>query len=107
MLADLFYLALCWLLPAFALLIIIGPHWRRGHFLISLPYLVFTAGLGDAIALVWFKLPPLLVAGATLAVLALGLVLIIALSDWNGAAQVFFTYSIVTTALYLFYAFLI
>src|SRR5437764_1138276 len=110
MLADLFYLALCWLLPAFALLIVFGarwPRWLGSHYLISLLYLAFITGLGDAIALAWFKLPAGLVLLASLGLLALGLVLIYALRDWNALGQAFFIYSLVTTGLYLFYAFII
>src|SRR5579859_5170472 len=107
MLADLFYLALCWLLPAFALLILIGPRWRGDNYIVSLLYLAVTAGLGDVVALAWFKLPPVLVVAATLALLALGLWLIYALRDWNAAGQAFFIYSLVTTALYLVYAFFV
>src|SRR5260221_6667049 len=107
MLADLFYLAISWLLPAFALLLLLGPRWRDGGFLLSALYLVFITSLGDAIALAWFRLPPWLVIGASGPALGAGLLLIWALRDWNAAGQVFLTFSLLTTGLYLFYAFFI
>ncbi len=107
MLADLLYLSMTWLVPAFGLLLLLGPRWRWRHWLLSLAYLLLLLSLGDAIALIWFALPPMLVAAASLAMLALGLLLIRALRNWNAVGQVFFLFSLTTTAIYLCYAFFV
>src|SRR5579859_44922 len=107
MLADLVYLCLTWLVPAFVLLLLLGPHWRWGSFLLSAAYFLVLIGLGDAVSVVWFALPPALVGGASLVILALGLVLIYWLRDWNAAGQAFFIFSICTTVIYLAYAFFV
>jgi len=46
MLADLVYLSLSWLLPAFGLLLLLGPRWRGGNWLLSSLYLLLLLGLG-------------------------------------------------------------
>src|SRR5690349_17590882 len=104
MLVDIFYLAAIWLLLAFALVLLLGPHLKHSNFFISVCYLALLLGVGDGIALVWFQEPPTLVMSASVGMLILGIPFSVWLRDWNAPGQALFLFALLTTAVYLFYA---
>src|SRR5713226_6657219 len=106
MLTRLFYLSAIWLILAFVMLMLLGTRVRRGNFIVSLFYLVLVIGVGDALALRLFG-NLFEIFYASIVVFWVGIPFIVAVRNWNALGQTFFLCSLLTTSLYLFYAFAI
>ncbi len=104
MLEHVFYLSAVWLILSFLVTFLIGPRVRRSDFLTSFIYLVFLVIAGDVLVLqlaggIWNEIRI-----ESIIILAFGVILLVALRDWNAPAQALFLFTITTTVLYLVYA---
>src|SRR5689334_14086649 len=105
MLADLFYLSTIWLVLSLCMLLWSGMRLHHDDFFLSLWYIVAVVGAGDFIALFWLGETFQLVAISSLIVFLLGFVFSGMVRDWNAIGRTFFLFSVITTVLYLLYAF--
>ncbi len=106
MLVRTFYLSGIWLILAFLGAMLLGTSVRRGGFFRSVLYLLLILGLGDLIAL-WTIGQRQEITLTSIIVLGVGIVLILRLRDWNAPGQAFFLFTLITSVLYLIYAFAI
>jgi cellulose synthase/poly-beta-1,6-N-acetylglucosamine synthase-like glycosyltransferase len=104
MFTYLFYLSVIWLVLGFTLVLLLGKRVRRSSIPISLLYHAVVIEVGAIIALVLFRVPVEIFIASALA-LALSVPITLLLEDWNAPGQNVFLFALITTAVYLGYAF--
>jgi cellulose synthase/poly-beta-1,6-N-acetylglucosamine synthase-like glycosyltransferase len=93
-----------WFVTALATAFLLGPLLRRTHLVISIAWMVFMLGLGDAIAALFFGRWPEILA-LTLLPVAVGALLYRRFRDWNALGQVAWLSAIIVVPFFLAYGF--
>ncbi|MCI0644403.1 MAG: glycosyltransferase [Chloroflexi bacterium] len=104
MLTRALYLGAGWFVVSLVVTLLAGPRLRRGHFLLSLAWLFIVLLVGDLWAILTFGVPAEMLA-LTAVALVFGLWWIYSFRDWNAFGQVTWTMTVLTTALFIVYAF--
>jgi cellulose synthase/poly-beta-1,6-N-acetylglucosamine synthase-like glycosyltransferase len=104
MITRLLFLSAGWFAISFLGLLIAGMSVRRANYVVSLLWLLLVVGLGDLWALTTFG-APLEVRDLSIAALAAGLFFMLVLRSWNAFGQVFWTMTLMVTALFIAYSF--
>ena len=107
MLTNIFYLSGIWLILALFGALLFGTRLRHSDPFTSLLYLGVLIAAGDYFALHWLNEPAQTVYSVSVVTLVIGIPFNLLLRDWNAPGQSFFLFSITTSAIYLFYAFMV
>lgn len=107
MLAYLFYLSAIWLILALIMAVLLATRIPHTDPVTSFLYLALLVAIGAEVALLWLREPFELVVITSAVILACGLPVILLLRDWNAPGQAFFLFSLSTSIIYLFYAFMV
>jgi cellulose synthase/poly-beta-1,6-N-acetylglucosamine synthase-like glycosyltransferase len=106
MLVRVLYLSALWFAISLLATLVMGSRLRRRDFSLSLLWLTAVILLGNLIAIFTFG-RLLEIFGFSLLAFGFGLYWIVRLRDWNAAGQVTWSMTIVTTALFVIYTFLL
>jgi len=106
MLTRLLYLSTIWFALSLLVTLAVGSRLRRGDFVLSLIWLAIIIFMGDILALLTFG-KFLEIFGLSWFTFAFGLYWIIRLRDWNAAGQVTWAMTVLTTILFMIYAFML
>lgn len=104
MITRFLFLSLCWLIISLSAALIGGARLRRGNSVISVGWWIGTLLLGDLWALLTFGVPHE-IALHTAAALLFGLLCIRWMRDWNALGQAAWAATLLTTLLFIIYAF--
>src|SRR5512142_2628071 len=104
MLTRSLFLAAGWFVLSFLGLLVFGLRMKHRSYLVSVAWLGFVLLAGDAWAYFTFGVPKE-IALMTEIMLAVGLIFIILLRNWNAFGQVLWTTTLVVTVLFIAYSF--
>ena len=106
MLVRALYLSTIWFALGLFATLIMGSRLRRGDSTVSLLWLAAIIFIGNIVALFTFG-RVIEIFGLSLLAFAFGLIWIIRLRDWNAAGQVTWAMTLMTTGLFIIYAFML
>ena len=106
MLTRLLYLSAIWFALSLFVTLAVGSRLRRGDFTLSLIWLAAIIFMGDIFALFTFG-RILEIIGLSWFAFVFGLLWIIRLRDWNAPGQVTWAMTVLTTTLFIIYAFIL
>ena len=106
MLVRALYLSSIWFALGLFATLIMGSRLRRGDSTVSLLWLAAIIFMGNIFALFTFG-KVIEIFGLSLLAFAFGLIWIIRLRDWNAAGQVTWAMTLITTGLFIIYAFML